>query len=143
MLHTHVLSQAKEFLRQDGEARYLQAAQDFRMPYWDWTLEPMNGDKNHLPAAIENEDIDVVKPGSKGKRESMKNPLHNYHFKKLEPWVADTTVSKTADETTANAMAVDEPTVGEKMIDEKTRLVNSVSTATIAGFLQLIVEIYD
>ena len=111
MLHSHVKSQAEEFYKQDGEARYLQRAQDFRMPYWDWTLEPSNDDVLPLPAAIENDQIDVVKPGSKGKTVSIENPLFAYKFKKAEPWFGDKT--------------------------------ESVRIAAIAGFLQVLVEIYD
>ena len=88
MLHTFVTSQANKFLEKDGEARYQKAAQDFRMPYWDWTLEPTNGE-SYLPASLGNRDINVVKPGSQGKTVLMKNPLYEYRFKALQPWDGD------------------------------------------------------
>ena len=58
------------------------------MPYWDWTLEPMNGE-NYLPASLGNKDINVIKPGSQGKPGQMKNPLYEYNFKTLQPWDGD------------------------------------------------------
>ncbi|CAD6578783.1 MAG: hypothetical protein ASARMPRED_008848 [Alectoria sarmentosa] len=88
VLHTFIKSQADSFLEKDGEARYQKAAQDFRMPYWDWTLEPLNGE-NYLPASLGNKDINVIKPGSQGKPGPMKNPLYEYNFKTLQPWDGD------------------------------------------------------
>lgn len=88
VLHTFVKAQADKFLEKDGEARYQKAAQDLRMPYWDWTLEPSNGE-NYLPNSLGNEVINVVKPGAQGKPGPMKNPLYDYQFKKLQPWNGD------------------------------------------------------
>jgi tyrosinase len=53
------------------------AAQDFRLPYWDWSLLPTGG--NAFPASVAGpSEIQVV--GIDGKPQRIPNPLQHYNF---------------------------------------------------------------
>ena len=75
-LHKHVRSVAEDFSDLEGGARYLAAADDFRLPYWDWAQPG----KSVFPEEALSTKIKVVRPGSDGKEQDMANPLYSYEF---------------------------------------------------------------
>lgn len=82
LLVQHVQDIAQRFspeLRQ----RYVAAASEFRIPYWDWAL--MATDTTHpIPTWIaEQETIMVV--ATDGSQQSVQNPLHHFDFHPCEP----------------------------------------------------------
>lgn len=62
-----------DFLR----SQYVSAAQDFRLPYWDWGLLPATG-QNAFPSSIAGAQIQVT--GTDGKPQTIPNPLERYNF---------------------------------------------------------------
>jgi len=84
VLHGFVKKRAYQFLELDGEANYQAAARDFRMLYWDWTLQPSQG-QTYFPTSLTEKTVKVVQPGSKGKASPMDNPLYSYRFRELNP----------------------------------------------------------
>ncbi|KAH8880045.1 tyrosinase-domain-containing protein [Thozetella sp. PMI_491] len=66
--------------------RYEEAAQDFRMPYFDWAIIPPTGSSG-FPAAISSAKISVV--DIDGKSKSIDNPLYQYTFNPLNPQPQD------------------------------------------------------
>ncbi|KAK8049036.1 Tyrosinase [Apiospora phragmitis] len=64
--------------------RFQQAAQTFRMPYWDWAAMPPS-DQSLLPLSIGGEP-DIMADGPNGPQ-LIANPLFTYTFKPLDPSV--------------------------------------------------------
>lgn len=64
--------------------RFQQAAQTFRMPYWDWAIMPPNN-QSVLPLSIGGEP-DIVADGPNGPQ-LIANPLFTFTFKPLNPTV--------------------------------------------------------
>ncbi|KAK8139858.1 hypothetical protein PG984_000981 [Apiospora sp. TS-2023a] len=62
--------------------RFQQAAQTFRMPYWDWAIMPPNN-QSVLPLSIGGEP-DIVADGPNGPQ-LIANPLFAFTFKPLNP----------------------------------------------------------
>ncbi len=57
--------------------RYVRAAEDVRLPYWDWASE------DSIPPVVSSETIDVIKPGTNstaGGETNIPNPLYSYMF---------------------------------------------------------------
>ena len=84
MLYAHVLKKAREFPENQGRARYEAAAQDFRMPYWDWGLVLPSG-QSVLPTSLSSRTIAVVTPQSGGRLTTIDNPLYSYRFHPINP----------------------------------------------------------
>ncbi|KAG6040304.1 hypothetical protein E4U41_000949 [Claviceps citrina] len=59
---------------------YQQAAADFRLPYWDWSLEAPRGE-THLPDVFWSPVIQQYGPNGV---QNIKNPLYSYHFHPLD-----------------------------------------------------------
>ncbi|KAF4446357.1 hypothetical protein F53441_9980 [Fusarium austroafricanum] len=59
-----------------GRQSYIDAARDFRMPYWDWALPASKGEA-HFPTVFWNETI--LQNGPRGIQE-IHNPLYSYIF---------------------------------------------------------------
>ncbi|KAM0435964.1 hypothetical protein ACHAPT_002856 [Fusarium lateritium] len=59
---------------------YQDAARNFRMPYWDWSLEAPEGDE-HLPGPFWNATISQYGPRGV---QLVRNPLYSYHFHPTE-----------------------------------------------------------
>lgn len=77
---------ANLYPRNAGRAAYLQAAADFRMPYWDWAAPAPEGDTQFPkvfwePLTFQN--------GPNG-MQYIRNPLYSYEFHPLTdgvmPW---------------------------------------------------------
>lgn len=64
--------------------RFQQAAQTFRMPYWDWAIMPPKN-QSVLPLSIGGEP-DIVADGPNGPQ-LIANPLFSFTFKPLNPAV--------------------------------------------------------
>lgn len=63
-------------------ARFQEAAQTFRMPYWDWAAMPPNN-QSVLPFSVGGEP-DIMADGPNG-LQLIANPLFTYTFKPLDP----------------------------------------------------------
>ncbi|KAF2194899.1 Di-copper centre-containing protein [Zopfia rhizophila CBS 207.26] len=68
-----VASQFPESLR----ARYVAAAKDFRMPYWDWAAG-VSGQNSAFPSAISSSRVNVVDVD--GATKQINNPLYSFQF---------------------------------------------------------------
>jgi tyrosinase len=55
---------------------YIDAARDFRMPYWDWAMPAPEGE-SHFPDVFWNATISQY--GPRGVQE-IRNPLYSYRF---------------------------------------------------------------
>ncbi|OLN94326.1 Tyrosinase 1 [Colletotrichum chlorophyti] len=64
-------------------AFYQAAAADFRIPYWDWAMDPPSGQSVYLPEFSEP-GIQVYGPNG---IQFIANPLHSYKFRPLDPEV--------------------------------------------------------
>lgn len=62
-------------------SQYVEAARTARMPYWDWAIDPVDG-QSVLPASVQSES--VVIGGPNGTQE-IGNPLHSYRFHPFDP----------------------------------------------------------
>lgn len=69
--------------------KYIEAAKDFRLPYWDWAKLPPKGEAN-LPAFIgADKTCSVITPTSCGKEVQIPNPLYSYKFAQVNPTPGD------------------------------------------------------
>ena len=75
---------ATEFSQQEGRSRYVAAAKDFRIPYWDWVAVLPTG-TSPFPASLATAKINVVSPGSNGVARPIDNPLYSFKFHPLNP----------------------------------------------------------
>ncbi|KAF9878973.1 tyrosinase precursor [Colletotrichum karsti] len=64
-------------------ALYHAAAVDWRIPYWDWAMQPPTGEAVFLPE-FESPGIQIYGPNG---WQYIANPLHSYQFKPLDPKV--------------------------------------------------------
>jgi tyrosinase len=60
--------------------RYIQAAEEFRLPFWDWGLGIEGGT---VPEYFTQSIIEVT--GTDGLHQTIPNPLHQYDFHSLMP----------------------------------------------------------
>ena len=74
-LHEEALRIADEFTGSDRD-RYMAAADDVRLPYWDWASE------REIPSVVRAQSIDVIKPSGPT---SIENPLYSYTFQETRP----------------------------------------------------------
>lgn len=84
MLYSHVLRIASAFPENQGRARYVAAARDFRMPYWDWGLVLPRG-QSVVPTSLSSRTIAVVTPQSNARLTTIDNPLYSYRFHPVNP----------------------------------------------------------
>ncbi|KAF2187121.1 Di-copper centre-containing protein [Zopfia rhizophila CBS 207.26] len=73
-LYKHVQNVAWQF-PSHLVSRYTSAAEDFRVPYWDWALGEAGGP---FPDFFTSPIIQVI--GTSGKEETVSNPLHHFEF---------------------------------------------------------------
>jgi tyrosinase len=59
----------------------LTAAASLRLPYWDWAVDPPNG-QNAIPDSIAQPTIRVVTPNG---TKTIENPLYSYKFHPIDP----------------------------------------------------------
>lgn len=68
-------------------ARYIAAANDFQMPYWDWATK-ISGQASAFPTVISSQTASVVDVD--GVPKAINNPLYSFQFsdKKIPPELA-------------------------------------------------------
>lgn len=88
MLYTLIQKKAGDFPSSEGQDRYVAAAQEFRMPYWDWAIVSGRG-QGVLPLSVQSETVNVFTPTSGGKLVPMDNPLYSFRFHPLNPTEGD------------------------------------------------------
>ncbi|SLM36604.1 Uncharacterised domain, di-copper centre [Lasallia pustulata] len=88
VLYTLIQKIAGDFPKSEGRDRYLAAARDFRMPYWDWAIVTGQG-QGVLPLSVQSPQVEVISATSGGKRVPMDNPLYSFHFDPLNPTEGD------------------------------------------------------
>lgn len=62
------------------KAKYVAAAKQFRIPYWDWAAVPKKG-QTVLPKTVQEPTIQVDGPGG---FQEISNPLFSYTFNPLD-----------------------------------------------------------
>ncbi len=87
-LSTIIQSIAASFPDPADQARYLAAARNFRVPYWDWAM-PLQAGDSVLPSSVQEETVKVMTPSSDGQAVEMKNPLYSFDFHPLNPTAGD------------------------------------------------------
>ena len=73
LLCTQARAIAQQFTGADA-ARYQAAAEEVRLPYWDWAS---SSTQSHVPSSVQQASISVNKPSG---QETITNPLYTYHF---------------------------------------------------------------
>lgn len=71
---------ADMFTDETEKRLYRLAASDFRVPYWDWSRSPPDGE-THLPDVFWNPIIEQSGPNGVQK---IRNPLYSYYFHPLD-----------------------------------------------------------
>ena len=56
----------------------LDAASQFRLPYWDWARKQVSTGAYGIPQLCIADKVDIVKPGAKGVTEPFDNPLTGF-----------------------------------------------------------------
>ena len=74
-LQTNAIAAANDFTGSD-KLRYVSAATNLRLPYWDWAMTPASGQTN-VPDFLTNPTIQVHMPNGS---ETIPNPLYAYQF---------------------------------------------------------------
>ena len=74
-LQNNAISVANQFSGND-RARYLSAAQNLRLPYWDWALSPPEGE-NPFPQMFSDATVSVNTPSG---QQTIENPLLQFDF---------------------------------------------------------------
>ncbi|KAK6064957.1 tyrosinase precursor [Seiridium cupressi] len=70
----------------DRHDTFQKAAQEFRIPYWDWAVKPPNGTSVFPLAVGGSPKMEVDGPNGK---QNISNPLFSYTFKPLDPSIFD------------------------------------------------------
>lgn len=83
-----MLKKARDFSESEGRARYVAAAENFRMPYWDWAIVVPQG-QSVLPTSISSPEIQVIEPGAGGRSSRIDNPLYSFRFHPINPSPGD------------------------------------------------------
>lgn len=83
-LCSHVTNVANQFTG-SLKSQFVQAAQTFRMPYWDWASPPTG--PNNLPNILTQSTVQVT--GTNGQVQTITNPLASYRFNPINPSAGD------------------------------------------------------
>jgi tyrosinase len=75
----HAIDAANEFSGSDRD-RYLAAAQNLRIPYWDWARPVSNG-QHVAPDSVTSPGISVNLPSGPA---TIANPLYSYRFRPVD-----------------------------------------------------------
>lgn len=67
---------------QNLRSRYVEAAKNIRLPYFDWALRVRAG-ADSLPPSIASQTISVV--DTDGRRKSIDNPLYSFNVSQVQP----------------------------------------------------------
>ena len=80
-LHKHVTATAEDYDVDEDRDIYINAAKNFRMPYWDWA-SPADKDIGLFPQEVLGTTVhQVVRPGGKKQKVPLdRNPLASYKF---------------------------------------------------------------
>ncbi|KAI9789424.1 MAG: hypothetical protein M1833_002418 [Piccolia ochrophora] len=83
LLHEEALTLAAKFKDPAQKAKYTAAADDVRLPYWDWASDT----QQHIPSVLLQTSLTVVKPDSAGvgRTTVIQNPLYSYRFQNAQP----------------------------------------------------------
>lgn len=84
VLYQVIQKKATEFPVAEGRGRYVAAAKDFRMPYWDWALVVPRG-TNSFPSFFSSRTISIITPTSQGRPTPIDNPLYSFRFHPVNP----------------------------------------------------------
>lgn len=79
MLYSLVLQIAGYWPAGTVQDRYVAAAQNFRIPYWDWAAVPPSG-QSYLPNSVTTSSVAVDGPAGV---QTIANPLFTFQFKPL------------------------------------------------------------
>lgn len=85
-LYNAVQEVAKQFPAGALRDKYVQAAKNFRAPYFDWASQPPQG-STAFPTALSSPNITIVDVD--GKTKSTANPLHRFTFHPVNPSPGD------------------------------------------------------
>lgn len=75
-LHEHMVDVVNEFPAGAQRQRYASAISSWRLPYWDWAMQPPAGE-GVLPASVQSPTISVTLPNG---THTIHNPLYSYQF---------------------------------------------------------------
>jgi tyrosinase len=75
----HATDAANEFSGSDRD-RYLTAAQNLRIPYWDWA-RPVSDGQHAVPDSLSSSGVDVTIPSGQA---TIANPLYSYRFHPID-----------------------------------------------------------
>lgn len=73
---SHARDAAADFPEGDDRNRYVEAAKNLRVPYWDWAKKPSNG-QSAVPDVFLATQITVNMPDGE---QTIDNPLYSYKF---------------------------------------------------------------
>ena len=80
LVQSYAVEAANEFPAGPVRDGYVAAATTLRLPYWDWAMNPPNG-QNTLPDTIAQPTIVVATPNGS---QTINNPLYSYNFHPTE-----------------------------------------------------------
>ncbi|KAJ4361450.1 hypothetical protein N0V95_001867 [Ascochyta clinopodiicola] len=81
VLHDRAVEIAKEYPTGEARAKAMAIADKVRLPYWDWAMDPPNGDEGCMPASLRRPTATVTYPN--GTTGNIANPLYRYDFHPL------------------------------------------------------------
>ncbi|KAL2136199.1 hypothetical protein VTI74DRAFT_5077 [Chaetomium olivicolor] len=81
-LYNAVQEVAKQFPQGALRDKYVEAAKDFRAPYFDWASQPPRG-SSAFPSILTSPDVQVV--DLDGKTKTVTNPLYRFAFHPVNP----------------------------------------------------------
>lgn len=81
ILHDRAVDIANEYSPGPARERALETANKVRLPYWDWAVNPTEGE-GVMPSSLRRPTITVFCPN--GTRSEIKNPLYRYDFHPLK-----------------------------------------------------------
>jgi tyrosinase len=77
ILHQWAVSIASTW-PENQRQKMVEEANKLRLPYWDWALDPANGEDGVMPMSLRREKAQVTYPN--GTRGEIPNPLYQYKF---------------------------------------------------------------
>ena len=78
-LYRHVNTIAEAYVNEEKRKRYIQAAKNFRMPYWDWAPPTDAGIGVFPKEALSSTKHRVIRPENDDGNPEI-NPLESYNF---------------------------------------------------------------
>ena len=81
ILHDRAVDIAKEYPVGEARDKAMKIADKVRLPYWDWAIDPPNGEEGCMPASLRRPTATVTFPN--GTTANIFNPLYRYDFHPL------------------------------------------------------------